>query len=164
MIKLEFVEVRVSAAGGGPVMLLKEAGGQRFLPVWITATAGSAVLGAKEPRTDDNPSTHDLLLDTLSVTYAVIERLQIVDESDGVFSAQLIINSVVVPCRVSDGVTLALRSGVGIWVEADLLERCGVLAVPKAEPGMALGEADEEVELFREFLDSVSADDFTDET
>ena len=38
------------------------------------------------------------------------------------------------------------------------------MAVPESPDGVLLGETDEQMELFREFLDSVSADDFTDET
>ncbi len=163
MIKLEFDEIRVSASGGAPVMLLSEVGGARYLPVWITASSGSAILSANEHRDEDHPPTHDLVLDLLSVLDSIIERVEITDESEGVFSAQLVVDSVVVPCRVSDGVALALRAGFGIWATKEIMDRCGVLAVPDVEPGTAL-DTDDEVVLFREFLDSVSAEDFTDES
>lgn len=162
MIRVDFAEVRVSAAAGAPVMLLREVDGDRYLPIWINAAAGSAVLSARELVSTDYPSSHELLIEVLSILDGILERVEITDEEEGVFQAQLLVNGVVVPCRVSDGVALALRSHVGLWVSDDVIERCGVVAVPDSTQGTLLGESDVEMEMFREFLDSVSADDFTD--
>lgn len=164
MIRMDFAEVRVSAAAGAPVMLLRESSGERFLPIWISATAGSAVLSAREEARTDHPSTHELLVEVLAVLDGVLERVEIIDEHEGVFQGQLLVNGHMLPCRVTDGVALALRCHVGVWVSDEVLARCGVVAVPESPDGVLLGETDEQMELFREFLDSVSADDFTDET
>ncbi len=163
MIRVDFAEVRVSAAAGAPVMLLREVDGDRYIPVWISAAAGSAVLSAREDAKTDYPTSHELLIEILSILDGLLERVEITDEQEGVFQAHLLVNGIVVPCRVSDGVALALRSHVEMWVDDDVIERCGVAALPEGTQGAVLGESDEEMELFREFLDSVSADDFTDD-
>lgn len=162
MIRLLFKEIRVSVAGDGPVMILREQEGDRLLAIWVSAAAGAAVLGAVEDSDAAHPTTHDLFMETLSVLDGILDRVEITDEEHGVFDAQLRINGTVIPCRVSDGVALALRGSCGVWVEEAVLERCGVTEASLAQPGTVLGEADDQVEQFREFLDTVTPEDFTD--
>lgn len=161
-IPLLFSEVRVSAAGKAPVLLLREATGPRFLPVWVTATAAADVLSALESPSTSHPPTHDLFVETLSVLDALIEAVEIYDEEEGVFSARMRVNGNVMACRVSDAVALALRTGVQITCPEELLARLSVTALGDEDAGR-LGNADDQVEQFREFLDSVSPDDFTSE-
>ena len=162
MIQMLFSEVRVSGVGGSPVMLLREATGPRQLAVWINAAAGSAVLSALEgDQEEDHPSTHDLRLETLSSLDAVVEAVHLLDCDEGVYHAELVANGVAVTCRVSDGVALALRCGAPILATEELLDEYGVLPEAPAEPKAALGNTDDQVEQFREFLESINPDDFT---
>nr|NLI50148.1 bifunctional nuclease family protein [Propionibacterium sp.] len=157
MIQVLFGEVRVTLLADAPVLVLREAGGPRRLPIWITAAAGAAILSALEPEDADHPSTHDLLLEVLATQNVVIEALRIVGCQDGVYVAELDLNATAVTCRVSDGVALALRSGAPMYVSAELLAECGVHG--EGGPDDTLPEADE-VEQFRAFLANVNADDF----
>lgn len=159
-VPMLFSEVRVSSAGSSPVLLLREANGPRFLPVWVTANAAADVLSALESPVEDHPPTHDLFLETLSVLDVLIEAVEIIDEEEGVFQARLTINGNVLACRVSDAVALAVRSGAQITCDEALLERLAVTALGGDDPGR-LGDADVQVEQFREFLDTINPDDFS---
>lgn len=154
MIPMRLVDVRVTSDAGTPVVLLREAHGVRHLAVWVSAGGGNAILSAAEPD-DDAPTAHLLLLDALSVLDAVIESVSIIGVLDGVFSAEATINGHAVSCRVSDGVALALRSGAPILAAEELLDEAGIVL-----DGDSDGDADEQVEQFREFLDQINADDF----
>src|SRR5690606_32670355 len=68
------------------------------------------------------------------------------------FFADLIFsNGVEVSARPSDSIALALRTGATIFASEDVLEEAGV-AIPD--------EQEDEVEKFREFLDTISPADF----
>jgi len=71
---------------------------------------------------------------------------------EGIFFADLIFsNGVEVSARPSDSIALALRTGATIFASEDVLDEAGV-AIPD--------EQEDEVEKFREFLDTISPEDF----
>ena len=149
--------------GGNPVMLLREAVGRRRLAVWINASAGAAVLSAlEEDREDDHPDTHDLMLETLSCVDALLESVHVLDCDEGIYHAELVVNGIAVTCRLSDGVALALRSGAPILAAEELLDEFGVLSDVADLGDAALGITDDQLEQFREFLDSIDPNDFGD--
>ena len=81
-----------------------------------------------------------------------LEQVRITDLQEGTFFAELIFDGgVKVSARPSDSVALALRVGVPIHAEESVLAEAG-LVIPD--------EQEDEVEKFREFLDSISPEDF----
>ncbi|HYT10699.1 MAG TPA: bifunctional nuclease domain-containing protein, partial [Mycobacteriales bacterium] len=74
------------------------------------------------------------------------------DLRDGVFYAELVFaGGARVSARPSDAIALALRSGTTIFGEEAVLAEAGI-AIPD--------EQEDEVVKFREFLDTISPDDF----
>lgn len=160
MIRMQFREVRVSPLADTPVLLLREANGGRHLAIWITAGGGNAILSALEDGAGEHPGTHDLMLEVLAALDATVEAVHITDVTDGVFAAQVLVNGLVVPARVSDGVALALRCGAPILAEEALLAASGVTAIPPAGSAPAARASDDQLEQFRAFLDTISPEDF----
>jgi bifunctional DNase/RNase len=81
-----------------------------------------------------------------------LTEVRITEMRDGVFYAVLVLSSgAEVSARPSDSIALALRTGSKIVCAEDVLQEAG-LEVPEEE--------EDEVEKFREFLDSVSPEDF----
>lgn len=154
MRELAVVEVRVSTTGTTPVVVLREVGGDRLLPIWMSAGGASAIVSATDPPDPERPPIHELVGDLLTGLAAEITEARIVDYSDGQFFAELVVDGVSVHARPSDAIALALRSGRPISCADEVLEAAGVL--PAASPEAP----EEEVEKFREFLDSVNPDDF----
>jgi bifunctional DNase/RNase len=79
---------------------------------------------------------------------------------DGIFYAELLMksaNGTLAPLSVrpSDAIAIALRTKTNILVSQELLERAGI-DIP--EPG--IGQSEDEVEAFREFLDQINPEDF----
>jgi len=156
MIVLEVLGIRLAAPEDSPVLLLQEVSGTRCLPIWIGSVEAAAIAIALDQHTEvTRPMTHDLLASVISLlAEGSGGQVVITDMRDGVYSAELRIDETVVACRTSDGVALALRLGWPIQCAPQLMDRIGV-------------ELDEmpsdEVEQFRAFLDSVSAEDFENE-
>jgi hypothetical protein len=135
-----------------PIVLLREADGERYLPIWIGAVEATAIAFAQQGVVPPRPLTHDLLRDLLAATGNGLDEVRITEMSDGVFYATLVLESgVEISARPSDSIALALRTGARIVCAEDLLDEVGI-AVPD--------EREDEVEKFREFLDHVSPEDF----
>lgn len=154
MIGVEVVGVRVEMPGNQPVLLLREIMGSRYLPIWIGAVEATAIAFAQQQVEPPRPLTHDLLCELLDTFGHRIDRVQIEKLEDGVFYANLIfVGGHRISARPSDAIAIALRTGAEVEVADEVLDEAGVEA-PESE------QEDSEIEAFREFLDSVSPEDF----
>jgi uncharacterized protein len=144
--------VRVEVPSNQPIVLLREAAGERYLPIWIGAQEATAIAFAQQGVVPPRPLTHDLLKDVLDATGNALAEVRITEVNDGIFYATLVLGSgVEVSARPSDSIALALRTGSRIVCAEEILDDAGI-AVPD--------EREEEVEKFREFLDHVTPEDF----
>lgn len=149
---MEVVGVRVEMPSNQPIVLLKEADGERYLPIWIGAVEATAIALAQQGVMPARPLTHDLFRDVLAALDADLSTVNITSLSDGIFYAQLVFsNGVEVSARPSDSIALALRTGAPIYAHEDVVEEAGV-PIPD--------EQEDEVEKFREFLEQISPEDF----
>ena len=152
MREVEVVGVRVEVPSNQPIVLLREAAGERYLPIWIGAVEATAIAFAQQGVVPPRPLTHDLLKDVLDATGNALAEVRITEVNDGIFYATLVLGSgVEVSARPSDSIALALRTGSRIVCAEEILDDAGI-AVPD--------EREDEVEKFREFLDHVTPEDF----
>ncbi|MGI8870426.1 MAG: bifunctional nuclease family protein [Mycobacteriales bacterium] len=163
MVELRVAGIRVELPMNTPVLLLKETDGPRYLPIWIGSVEAAAIANEQQGVHPDRPMTHDLLRDVIAALGATVERVVItematVTESGGqIYVAELVLRAagseedIRISARPSDGVALALRAEAPIYAEDAIVEEVGV-EIPE--------EQEDEVEKFREFLDTISPDDF----
>ena len=152
MNELDVVGVRVEMPTNQPMVLLREAAGDRYLPIWIGAVEATAIAFAQQGVVPPRPLTHDLFRDVLGALGHQLRQVRITEVRDGVFYAQLVFdNGVEVSARPSDAIALALRTGTQIYGSDEVLEEAG-MQIPALE--------EDEVEKFREFLDQVTPEDF----
>ncbi len=149
---MEFVGVRVEMPSNQPIVLLKEANGDRYLPIWIGMTEATAIALAQADEPPPRPLTHDLFRNVLGALKVSLERVNIVALRDGIFYADLVFsNGVEVSARPSDSIALALRTDATIYASEEVMRENGVSMADDQE---------DEVEKFREFLDNISPEDF----
>ncbi|WP_157521615.1 bifunctional nuclease family protein [Herbidospora cretacea] len=152
MLQMEFVGVRVEMPSNQPIVLLKEANGDRYLPIWIGMTEATAIALAQADEPPPRPLTHDLFRNVLGALKVSLERVNIVALRDGIFYADLVFsNGVEVSARPSDSIALALRTDALIFASEDVMRENGVSMADDQE---------DEVEKFREFLDNINPEDF----
>ena len=171
MQALDVIGVRMEMPSNNPIVLLREASGGRYLPIWVGAVEATAIAFAQQGVVPPRPLTHDLLKDVLEATGAALTEIRITALEDGVFFAVLVFASgVEVSARPSDAIALALRAEVPIYGAEEVLDAAGI-ELPEEEAGQAMGadgsapvdpQEPRAVELaqFREFLDQVSPEDF----
>lgn len=157
MRELTVVEVRLDSEEGSPVLILKEVDGPRQLAIWMTAAGASGILGALQAPDADHPSSHELILALVHSLGGEVSVAHIVGHQEGVFYAELIVDGRPVNARPSDAIAVALCAGVPIKVAEAVLDAVGVVPVVEddEEP-----PSEDQVEQFRQFLDSVNPDDF----
>ena len=150
--ELSVVGVRVELPTQQPIVLLKEVDGDRYLPIWIGAVEATAIAFAQQGVVTARPMTHDLLRDLLTAFDRPLRAVTITELREGVFYAELSFDGdIVVSARPSDAIALAMRTGAVIRGEQAVLDEAGI-AIPD--------EQEDEVEKFREFLDTITPEDF----
>lgn len=152
MREVEVVGVRVEMPTNQPLVLLREAEGTRYLPIWIGAVEASAIAFAQQGTDAPRPLTHELMRTMIEALGDELKEVRITEVKDSVFYAQLIfVSGAEVEARPSDSIALALRTGSRILCAEDVLDEAGITAAK---------EEDEEIEKFREFLEEVEPEDF----
>jgi uncharacterized protein len=152
MSEMRVVGVRVELPANQPILLLRETSGDRYLPIWIGSVEATAIALEQQGVKPSRPLTHDLLKDVITAMSRRLEQVRITDLQGGTFFAELVFDGgITVSARPSDSVALALRMGVPIHAEERVLAEAGLI-IPD--------EQEDEVEKFREFLDSISPEDF----
>ena len=149
---LDVVGVRVEMPSNQPIVLLKEIGGVRYLPIWVGAVEATAIAFAQQGITSPRPMTHDLTKSIIETLGAGLDSVHLTEIKDGVFYATLNFSGAKsISARPSDAIALALRTGAPILASEELLQTAGI-EIPD--------QADDEVEKFKEFLDQINPEDF----
>jgi uncharacterized protein len=158
LIKMKLEGVRIEVPTQRPILLLKEYKGNRYLPIWIGPYEASAIAlemsNIKTPR----PMTHDLIINIINNLNISVDNIEITDLKDNTFYAIINIknsNSKVIriDSRPSDAIATAVRIKCDIFVAEHVLE----------SSGLKIQSIDEEVKKFKEFLNHVSPEDFSNE-
>lgn len=123
--------VRVQMSTGRHVLLLKEVGFGRILPIWIGPWEASAIAMRLQGVTPERPLTHDLLGSVITTLGARVDRIKIVSLADETFHARLVLVTSdarhEVDARPSDAIALAVRLDVPIYASAEVLDRAAKL-------------------------------------
>jgi RNA polymerase sigma factor (sigma-70 family) len=104
------------------VVVLREKGGDRTLPIWVGSPEGAAMafrLRGSEPM---RPMTSDLLVELLRVTGGKVGRVAITELRENVFYGTIAVDGHEVDARPSDAINLAVRVGAPILVAEAVLD------------------------------------------
>ena len=156
MIEMSLAGVRVELPSNQPIVLLKEQTGERYLPIWIGAAEAAAIAFALQGVVTPRPMTHDLMKDILEEVGGAVDHIVITDLREGTFYATIHLvqggTTREISSRPSDAIALAVRYECPIFAEEGVVTEASIL-IPNEE--------EQEVEKFREFLDSIEPEDFS---
>jgi uncharacterized protein len=150
--------VSFDLVGKQPIVLLKTADGNRYLPIWIGQPEAAAILmklqGAATPR----PMTHDLVTDLLEQLDAQVVRITVTELRDNTFYASITVtmngSEIEVDSRPSDAIALAVRADAPIFAADRVIEESAI-----EFEGEEVNE-EEIVSDFKKFLDNVTPEEF----
>lgn len=153
LVQVEVVGVRTHVGDDETVVLLLDPGSALLVPILIGPAEAGAIAAAQAGIVPPRPMTHDLLKEALLAAGTTVRRVEITQLLDGVFHAALVLGSGRrVDSRASDAIAVALRFDCPVLCASQVLATAGV--------EVHTVSAEQEVEEFREFLDTVSAEDF----
>jgi uncharacterized protein len=111
-----------------PLVILADGDG-RILPIFIGIWEAVSINSAKIKEVLPRPFTHDLFVDLCEKFSITLRSLQIDSIDNGVYYAQLVLVSdrheEYLDCRPSDGIALALRADIPIFVDENVLAAAG---------------------------------------
>ena len=128
LVEMELSKIRIDERRGEQVVVLKERGGNRFLPIIIGISEVTAikmkVSGIQPPR----PLTHDLFKDTIAQLGGTLQRIVITKLEFNTFFAKLVLETKEgelreVDARPSDSIAVALRAEAPIFVAEEVLNQ-----------------------------------------
>ena len=162
MIEMRIVGVRVEMPSQQPILILSERDGNRSLPILIGTTEASAIAMHLQGLRPARPLTHDLLGQVITALGHTVQQVRVVDFREGTFYGELVFeNGTTVSARPSDAVALAVRTEIPVFVDPAVLDSAGVVVSEEDEvEELPEEESEDEVESFREFLDTISPEDF----
>ena len=163
--------VSFDMVGKQPIVLLKTADGNKFLPIWIGHPEATAILmklqGAATPR----PMTHDLLSDVIAHLEAKVVRIAVTELRDNTFYALITVavdgTEIEIDSRPSDAIALAVRADAPIFAADAVIEESAIEFEHDDEAGEETpedalpGPPLPSIEEFKKFLDEVKPEDFS---
>jgi bifunctional DNase/RNase len=149
--------VSFDLVGKQPIVLLKTAEGNKFLPIWIGHPEAAAILMKLQDATTPRPMTHDLVTDILRQLQAQVTRITVTELRENTFYAQITVqqdgSEIEIDSRPSDAIALAIRADAPIFAADEVIEESAI-----EFEGEEVNE--EVVAEFKRFLDQVTPDEF----
>jgi bifunctional DNase/RNase len=154
--------------GKQPIVLLKTADDEKFLPIWIGHSEAAAILmklqGASPPR----PMTHDLLTEVIGELQGEIVQVAVTELRENTFYARITIvqdgREVEIDSRPSDAIALAVRCEAQIFASEDVIEESGIEFQSDDDEQIGIVTASSLADLdpaeFRKFLETVTPEEF----
>jgi bifunctional DNase/RNase len=154
MVEMRVAGIALDAASRSPIVLLRDPGSRRQVPIWIDQAQAQNILAGLGDDKPPRPLSHDLMVALLEAGDLQLERVIIHAIEESTFRAVLKLSrsegkpGLELDARPSDAIALAVRTGSSIWMLEEVV----------ADASMPVdAEADaEDAADFRRFLDSVS--------
>ena len=168
------VEVNVARLGldGGTnsyVVILREKGGERLLPIWIGQAEAESILYEINGVKKERPLTHDLCKNLIAGLGGELRRVQITRVQKGTYYAELHImrgeELLHIDARPSDSIAVALRFPAPIFADETLLAGAAdddgaesESVIPETEPRQSTDEMT--AEQLKRYLSNLRPEDF----
>jgi bifunctional DNase/RNase len=170
MREMSVYGVSFDLVGKQPIVLLKTADVDKFLPVWIGHPEAASILMKLQDQAPPRPQTHDLLAEVITQLDAEVVRVTVTELRENTFHASITLrrngDEIEIDSRTSDAIALAIRADAKIFASDEVVEESGIefdgegddaeLRIAAAATPLADLDPDE----FRRFLDSVTPEEF----
>lgn len=108
------------------ILLLKQIGGNRTLPIWIGKPEADSIALALNRIIAPRPLTHDLIKNIFRDLNIRIDKIVIKEIVNNTFYADICGNTgkkdIIIDSRPSDAIAIAIRLNVPIFIEEKILE------------------------------------------
>ena len=138
-VPMDLLGIRIELPTNTPILLLKEHGGDRYLPIWINTPEATAIALAQDGVAPQRPLTHDLMTAVIEELGATVSEVVVTELRGGTFYADLTlsINGDIhtISSRPSDAVAIAVRADAPVFAEREVLDEAGVVISDETDVG-----------------------------
>jgi hypothetical protein len=160
MQEMTIYGVSFDMVGKQPIVLLKTADGNKFLPIWIGHPEAAAILMRLQEAATPRPMTHDLFTDILERLEARVVRIAVTELRENTFYALITVavdgTEIEIDSRPSDAIALAVRAEAPIYAADAVIEESAIEFEHEDDVNQ-----EAVVEEFKRFLDEVKPEDFS---
>lgn len=170
MIEVNIDSIRVSLMSQHRVVVLKEIGSERYLPIWIGPFEADAITLQLQGVEVARPLTHDLLKGVIEKMGGTISHITVTELKNDTFFARIVMDmngkSVEIDARPSDAIALAVRAKAPLFVAEEVMDHASI--VPETnidgldedmDTAPVSAEEEEKLSVFRDFIDELDLDD-----
>ena len=126
LVEMTIKGLMVDPVTNVPIILLRDAAGQKVLPIWVGIFEANAIALQIENVTPPRPMTHDLLRNVITDLKASVQKIVVCDLKDNTFYALIYLTvngeAMAIDARPSDAIALALRARAPIFVEDSVID------------------------------------------
>ncbi len=146
------------------VVLLKEKGGSRYLPVWVRVHQAQPIALWMQNVRLGRPHTHDLLLELADKLGLKLVGVNIYDVEKGALLSRIILRKhgeeIALECRASDAIAVAVKKGVPITVTEEIIRIAGIVVRHEQVESSVSGpeQQGDRLSAFRDFIESLDLD------
>ena len=163
--------IRVSLMNYQRVVILKEKGAERYLPIWIGPAEADSIAIKLQDVQVPRPLTHDLVRNIVHALGAKVSYIVVNDLKDDTFYAKIVLEvdgkTLDIDARPSDAIAIAVRVNAPIYAEESVLEKAAITPEKEGEEAGAKGEKPEKVTeeeirklgAFKEFIEGLNLED-----
>ena len=168
MIEVVIDSIRVSLMSQQRIVILREVGAERYLPIWIGVYEAEAITIALQEVEVSRPLTHDLIRNIINDLDAQVVRVEVMALRDDTFYGNIVVEtdstSINIDSRPSDALALAVRTNVPIKVSRSVMDMAGIIPEKdlqeEAEDAAAeeAESSEERLSVFEDFLEGLDID------
>jgi len=137
MVEVTIDSVRVNLMSPQRLVILREVGADRYLPIWVGPYEAEAITVALQEVEMIRPLTHDLLKNVFTTFNAKVKRIEIVALKEDIFYGNIVAEvngqETNVDSRPSDAIALAVRAHVPILVHESVIQNAGITPETEVE-------------------------------
>lgn len=177
MIETIVESISVNLVTQNRVVILKEVEGDRQLLIWIGEFEAQAIVLELRNQESPRPLPYDLLRNAIESLGGSVERVVISELAQDIYFARVLVTrngeTIELDARASDSIALALRVDCPIFVDEQVMDVAGVRLedeeIEEAEsesitassgPSDSSRGSEDQLSIFRDFIDSLDLDDF----
>ena len=159
MVEVKIESIRASLMSEHRVVILKDVGSERLLPIWIGRCEAEAIAIRLQNIEISRPLTHDLLNNAIAEMGGKVAHIAVSDLRNNTFYAQIFVDlngrSVKIDSRPSDAIALAVRANATIFVAEHVMAEASIIP----ESDITEGTDDDELSAFRDFINTLDLGD-----
>lgn len=154
MIEVEVESIRISLMSEHRVIILKALEDEWYLPIWVGPFEAEAIAIRLKNVEVSRPLTHDLLKNVIKEMGGELSHILVDALREDTFYAHIHLDvdgrRMTIDSRPSDAIALAVRAGIPIYVEDDVMRHAGIF--PDDDVSEDSGE---DLGVFRDFVEDL---------